>query len=67
MRFESPPYTAVIEFAPPFKIGVVKVAKPLLSIPVPGRVLLFMNETVSPSSGAPSLDGATAVKVTACP
>ena len=35
--------------------------------PVPSTVLPFINETVSPFGGAPSLELTTAVKVTVCP
>jgi hypothetical protein len=34
-KFESPPYTAVIEFVPTFSVDVVKLAEPPLNVPVP--------------------------------
>jgi hypothetical protein len=51
IRFVSPPYTAVIEFAPTTSVEVVKVADPSLNVPVPRTVLPFMNETVSQFGG----------------
>src|ERR1035438_5316126 len=64
---ESPPYTAVTAFFPTGRADVVKLAEPPLNVPVPRTVLPFMNETVSPSGGAPAPDVTTAVKVIVCP
>src|SRR5271155_963365 len=66
-KFESPAYTAVTTFVPTGSVEVVKLAEPPLNNPAPRTVLPFMNETVSPSGGVPSLDVTAAVKVMACP
>jgi hypothetical protein len=63
-KFESPPYTAVIELVPTLRVEVVKLAEPLLSVPVPNTVVPFLNVTVSPSGGA---GATTAMRTTACP
>ncbi len=44
---------------------VVKLAEPLLNVPVPNTVVPFINETISPSGGAPPLEVTPAVKVAA--
>ena len=66
-KVESPPYTALIGSVPTFSVEVVKLAEPPLNVPVPSAVVPFINETVSPSGGAPSVEVTTAVKVTASP
>ncbi len=66
-KFESPAYTALMEMVPTGSVDVTKVAVPPLSDPVPSTVLAFMNETASPSGGAPRADVTVAEKVTASP
>jgi predicted small secreted protein len=66
-KVESPAYFAVVESVPSGSDDVVKLAEPPLNDPVPSTVVPFMNDTVSPSGGAPALEVITAVKVTACP
>jgi len=66
-KFESPPYTAVIKSLPTGSVEVVKVAEPPLNEPVPNAFEPFLNVTVSPSGGAPTLEVTVAVKVTVCP
>ena len=66
-KFESPAYTAVTDVVPTLSVKIVKLAEPPLNVPVPSSVFPFMNETVSPSGGAPRPEVTTAVKVTACP
>src|SRR5271157_5228226 len=68
-KFESPPYTAVIELVPAFSAEVMKLAEPPPNAPVPSTAVPSINVTVSPLGGAPSLDleVTAAVKVTACP
>src|SRR5580658_10464605 len=63
-RLESLPYTAVMESLPTGRVDVAKVAVPPLSIPVPSNVEPCINETVSPSAGAPPFEVTTAVNVT---
>jgi hypothetical protein len=66
-KVESPPYTAVTEVLPTGSIDVLKVAWPLLRKPVPSVVVPLMNDTVSPSGGAPPLDETVAAKITVSP
>jgi hypothetical protein len=68
VKFESPPYTAVIECVPSASVVVVNVAFLLLSVPVPSSVVPSMNVTVPVGVPAPG-DSATkvAVKVTVAP
>ena len=42
-KFESPPYTAVIELTPRGNAEVVKPAKPPLNVSVPSTVVPFRN------------------------
>ena len=37
------------------------------NVPVPSKVVPFLNVTVSPSGGAPDIEVTVAVKVTGCP
>jgi hypothetical protein len=68
VKFESPPYTALIVSVPAGSAEVVKLAEPPLNDPVPNLfVPPLMNAMVSPSGGAPALEVTTALKVTACP
>ena len=58
-----PPYVAVIECEPAVKVVVLKVARPLLSVPVPRVVLPSLKVTVPVAA-----EGATvAVNVTDVP
>lgn len=66
-KFESPAYVAVIELVPSGSVEVVRVAEPLLNVPVPSDAVPFRKVTVSPFGGAPALDVTVAVKVTALP
>ena len=61
---ESPLYLALMLNVPAASVEVLKLAEPLLRLPVPNVVEPFRNATVSPSGGA---GVTTAVKVTACP
>jgi len=61
-KLESPPYTVVIAFVPTGSVEVVKLAEPPLSVPVPSTVVPFINETVSPFGGAPTLEVTAATK-----
>lgn len=54
LQFESPPYDPVIECDPAVKVEVLRVAFPLLRVPVPSAALPSLNVT------APvQVDGAT--------
>ena len=66
-KFESPPYTAVIKWVPTLSEEVEKLAEPPLNAPVANNVLPYINDTISPSGGAPRTEATAAVKVTACP
>jgi hypothetical protein len=66
-KFASPPYTASIFDVPTGNDEVIKVAEPLLNVPVPSNVELSMKLTVSPSGGLPALELTVAVKVTVSP
>lgn len=66
-KFKSPLYTASTTDVPSGNEEVVKLAEPLLNVPVPSTVLPSMKLTVSPSGGAPALELTVAVKVTASP
>jgi hypothetical protein len=66
-KFESPPYTALIALVPTPSAEYVRLAEPPLSVPVPNTVEVFINVTISPSGGAPTLDVTVAVKSTSCP
>lgn len=46
LKLVSPLYTAVIECVPPVRFAVLKVACPLLSVPVPSDWLPSMNVTI---------------------
>jgi len=67
VKFESPPYTAVIALLPTGNVEVVKLAEPPLNAPVPSTVVPLINVTVSPLGGAPALEATAAEKVTTCP
>jgi hypothetical protein len=56
----------VIELVPTGSAEVVKLAVPLLNVPVPSVVVPFTSVTVSPFGGTPALELTFAVKVTAC-
>jgi hypothetical protein len=61
-KFESPPYTAVIELTPPGNAEVVNPAKPPPNVSVPSTVVPFLNLTASPLGGAPTPEGTVALK-----
>jgi len=46
LQLESPPYAPVIEWEPAVRVEVLKVAFPLLRLPVPNVVLPSLNVTV---------------------
>src|SRR5271168_3535838 len=46
VKFASPPYTAVIEWAPAVRAEVARVALPLASVPMPSEVAPSMNVTL---------------------
>jgi hypothetical protein len=60
VKFESPPYTAVIEFVPSASVEIANVVfLLLLSVPVPSVVLPFLNVTVPVGVPAPGALGVT--------
>ena len=61
-----PPYTAVIEWAPPARLEMGKVATPLASSDDEPRVVLPSLKVTLPA-GVPAKDATVAVKVTDCP
>jgi len=65
-NFESPPYTALIEWVPIGCVEVVKLADPPPNAPVPNIVVPSTKVTVSPSGGAPMLEVTTARSGFAC-
>jgi hypothetical protein len=68
LKFESPPYTAVIECDPTDSAEVEKDATPPLSVPVPSVVMPSLKVTVPDGLPAPGLLTVTvAVNVTDCP
>src|ERR1700722_9912433 len=67
LKFESPPYTALTDAVHTLRGEVERLAAPPLNVPVPSTVLPFINETVSPSGGAPALEVTAALKVAVCP
>jgi hypothetical protein len=66
-KSESPPYTAVIESVPAGSAVVVRLAAPLLRVPVPKAVEPLMNVTFSPLGGVPLLEETVAPRVTGSP
>jgi len=69
MKFESPPYTAVIECVPFTSVEIANVAfRLLLSVPLPSVVLPSLNVTVPVGVPAPGALAVTvAVNVTMSP
>ena len=65
-KFESPVYTAVIEFVPTGSVVVAKTAEPPLSDTVPRLVLPLLNITV-PVATPPNCPDTAAVRLTDCP
>lgn len=65
LKFVLPPYTAVIEWLATDKVEVLKVALPLLSVPVPSVVEPSLKVTVP--VGVPPLDVTVAVNFTEAP
>jgi len=66
-KLASPPYTAVIECAPPASAEVVSVAVPPLSVPVPSVAAPSLNVTVPVGVPEPAAGFTVAVNVTAWP
>jgi hypothetical protein len=66
LKFESPPYVALIPCAPTLRLEVVKVATPALSAAGPPTFVPSISNWTVPV-GVPAGEVTVAVKVTLCP